>query len=107
MGFDDHFSILGLGRSPGEGNGNPLQYSCPKNPHGHIYIYTYVYIHTFDNSNFSTKKKKVILAPQRTIKKNTWNQLIFDKSAKNTQATTTTKISLRNAVGKTGYPHAI
>ena len=21
--------ILGLGRSPGEGNGNPLQYSCP------------------------------------------------------------------------------
>ena len=21
-------SILGLGRSPGEGNGNPLQYSC-------------------------------------------------------------------------------
>ena len=25
-------SILGLGRSPGEGNGNPLQYSCVKNP---------------------------------------------------------------------------
>ena len=24
----------GLGRSPGEGNGNPLQYSCLKNPHG-------------------------------------------------------------------------
>ena len=24
--------ILGLGRSPGEGNGNPLQYSCPENP---------------------------------------------------------------------------
>ena len=23
--------IPGLGRSPGEGNGNPLQYSCPKN----------------------------------------------------------------------------
>ena len=21
-------SVLGLGRSPGEGNGNPLQYSC-------------------------------------------------------------------------------
>ena len=21
-----------LGRSPGEGNGNPLQYSCPENP---------------------------------------------------------------------------
>ena len=25
-------SISGLGRSPGEGNGNPLQYSCLKNP---------------------------------------------------------------------------
>ena len=24
--------ILGSGRSPGEGNGNPLQYSCLKNP---------------------------------------------------------------------------
>ena len=24
--------ILGLGRSPGEGNGNPLQYSCLQNP---------------------------------------------------------------------------
>ena len=25
-------SISGLGRSPGEGNGNPLQYSCVENP---------------------------------------------------------------------------
>ena len=25
-------SIPGSGRSPGEGNGNPLQYSCLKNP---------------------------------------------------------------------------
>ena len=25
-------SILGLERFPGEGNGNPLQYSCPENP---------------------------------------------------------------------------
>ena len=28
----DTGSILGLGRSPGEGNGNPLQYSCLGNP---------------------------------------------------------------------------
>ena len=27
----DPGSIPGLGRSPGEGNGNPLQYSCLKN----------------------------------------------------------------------------
>ena len=25
-------SIPGLGRSPGEGNGNPLEYSCLENP---------------------------------------------------------------------------
>ena len=28
----DPGSIPGSGRSPGEGNGNPLQYSCLKNP---------------------------------------------------------------------------
>ena len=27
-------SIPGLGRSPGEGHGNPLQFSCLKKPHG-------------------------------------------------------------------------
>ena len=27
-------SIPGLRRSPGEGPGNPLQYSCLENPHG-------------------------------------------------------------------------
>ena len=29
---EDAGSIPGLGRSPGEGNGNPLQYSCLENP---------------------------------------------------------------------------
>ena len=28
----DAGSIPGSGRSPGEGNGNPLQYYCPENP---------------------------------------------------------------------------
>ena len=27
-------SISGLGRSPGEGNGNPLHYSCLESPRG-------------------------------------------------------------------------
>ena len=30
----DTGSKPGLGRSPGEGHGNPLQYSCLENPHG-------------------------------------------------------------------------
>ena len=29
---EDLGSIPGLGKSPGEGNGNPLQYSCLENP---------------------------------------------------------------------------
>ena len=29
---EDTVSISGLGRSPGGGNGNPLQYSCLENP---------------------------------------------------------------------------
>ena len=29
---EDPGSIPGLGRSSGEGNGNPLQYSCLENP---------------------------------------------------------------------------
>ena len=29
---EDLSSMPGLGRSPGEGNGNPLQYSCLENP---------------------------------------------------------------------------
>ena len=29
---EDLGSIPGLGRAPGEGNGNPLQYSCLENP---------------------------------------------------------------------------
>ena len=30
--MEDLGSIPGLGRSPGEGNGNPLQYLCLENP---------------------------------------------------------------------------
>ena len=32
--MQDLSSIPGLGRSLGGGHGNPLQYSCLKNPHG-------------------------------------------------------------------------
>ena len=31
---EDLDSVPGLGRSPGGGHGNPLQYSCQENPHG-------------------------------------------------------------------------
>ena len=33
--------IPGLGRSPGRGHGNPLQYSCLENPHGQRSLVVY------------------------------------------------------------------
>ena len=33
--------IPGLGRSPGGGDGNPLQYSCLGNPHGQMSLAGY------------------------------------------------------------------
>ena len=37
----DPGSIPGLGRPPGEGNGNPLQYSCLENPRGQTTLVGY------------------------------------------------------------------
>ena len=37
----DLSSTPGLGRSPGEGHGNPLQYSCLENPHGQRSLASY------------------------------------------------------------------
>ena len=34
-------SIPGLGRSPGGGHGNPLQYCCLENPHGQMSLMGY------------------------------------------------------------------
>ena len=39
----DQGSIPGSGRSPGEGNGNPLQYSCLENLHGQTSLAGYVH----------------------------------------------------------------
>ena len=40
----DMGSIPGLGRSPGGGNGNPLQYSCLENPMDRGVWWTMVHI---------------------------------------------------------------
>ena len=37
----DPGSIPGVGRSPGGGHGNPLQYSCLENPHGQTILASY------------------------------------------------------------------
>ena len=76
----DPSSIPGLGRSPGEGNGNPLQYSCLENPmdrgawqatvHGVAESWTRLsnFTWTFKYSLFYEKNRQVVHAIQR-IKK--------------------------------------
>ena len=64
----DPGSIPGLGRSPGEGNGNPLQYSCLEKPGGlqpmgsqrvghdwaslSLSLYIYIYINLYWNFKY-------------------------------------------------------
>ena len=38
----DAGTVLGSGGSPGEGNGNPLQYSCGKKSHGQRSLASYI-----------------------------------------------------------------
>ena len=86
----DPGSIPGFGISPGEGNGNPLQYSCLENPHGqrslagysqwsrkmsdkterlstaHIYIYIYIYIYTHTHTDTHKSVHSVDCDPEIT-----------------------------------------
>ena len=89
--IDPHW-IHGSGRSPGEGNGNTLQYSCLENPmdrgawratvhgvtknqiglsnsHFHLYIYIYIYIYIYTKfSSCKTQKPKLgALSKQRNL----------------------------------------
>ena len=53
-------SIPGLGRSPGGGHGNPLQYSCLENPHGQRKLVGY---HQWDRRvthNWATKHMVIL-----------------------------------------------
>ena len=62
-------SIPGSGRSPGEGNGNPLQYSCLENPmdggawwatvHGVAKSRTRLSDHTFTHTHLHTSTKSL------------------------------------------------
>ena len=51
-------SIPGLGRSPGEGNGNPIQYSCLENPMDSGAWWATVHGVEKSQTRLSDKKKK-------------------------------------------------
>ena len=48
-------SVLGSGRSPGEGNGYPLQYSCLENTHGQRSLVDYSHGFTKSQTRLSNK----------------------------------------------------
>ena len=60
----DPGSIPKLGRSPGEGNGNPLQYSCPENLINNKYGGTLY--------EFKKKKKLLFLVWTQEVHSNYW-----------------------------------
>ena len=53
----DPGSIPGLGRSPGEGNGNPLQYSCLENPMDRGTWWATVHGVTKESQDLATKQQ--------------------------------------------------
>ena len=55
----DPGSIPGSGRSPGEGNGNALQYSCLENPYGQRSLETTVRGVTKVGHNLATKAQRL------------------------------------------------
>ena len=66
----DPGSIPGLGRSPGEGNGNPLQYSCLENPkEGGAWWAT---VHGVAKSQIRLSDFTFLLSRETTNSKNFW-----------------------------------
>ena len=60
-------SVSGLGRSPGEGNGNPLQYSCLENPTDRGARWATVYGVTKDwDTIWWLTSKQLVLTPDNT-----------------------------------------
>ena len=68
----DSCSIPGSGRSPGGGHGNPLQYSCLKNPHGQRRLAGY--------SPWRCKELDMTLRGHASLPWGTRNHATFDKS---------------------------
>ena len=58
---EDPSSIPGLGRFPGEGNGNPLQCASHSNPHGNYNTWNIILTSTFEETKAKTAEQ---LAPK-------------------------------------------
>ena len=90
-------SIPGLGRSLGEGNGNPLEYSCLENPmdggawwatvHGVAksrtrlsdLTYEQIYAKKFDNLEKNRQLSRNIQSTKTESRRNTWASLVAQR----------------------------
>ena len=73
---EDPGSIPGMGRSPGEGNGNPLQYSCLENPmDGGVWLVTVhgVAKSRTRQSDFTFMEIQKTLNSQSNLEKEEWS----------------------------------
>ena len=68
--------IPGLGRSPGEGNGNPLQYSCLENPMDRGAWQDTVHRVTGVEHNLATKERGTERVCQHTVYPVMFGQLL-------------------------------
>ena len=90
----DSGSITRLERSPGEGHGKPLQYSCLEKPHGQRCLVGY--------SKWG--HKELDLTERLSTAQQVHGQMIFHKSTKTTNRENI--VSSTNGAGKIGYSHA-
>ena len=85
-------SIPGLGRSPGEGNGNPLQYSCLENPmDGGAWI------------DHKGKNIQVILYYYHSY----FLGIVQSKDIPNTNENALVRVKWKQKVSQSGYPSLI
>ena len=65
-----------FGRSPGEGNGNPLQYSCLENPHGQRSLADYS---PWGSKESDTTEQLSTVMAEEPVRRSLWPSTIWHR----------------------------